>query len=473
MLKKHGKFLKILITVVILLVVSLSNYTISLKQDGFFPSHISVLKGTSIAWVNRDDQSHWPASDNHPTHTQYPSKEKGCFGSALDACKGLRKGESYSFTFDKVGTWGIHDHLFHSHTMTVKVYNNYLDLLKGKLSELFNHRSSSKDVYTLSDVIEKCLQNQDRTKQILCYKENLRGLIQSEGISQLMKKLEEDFKKNDSAGSGGITRCHDIAHAIGQAGISITKDPKTVLTQCSDLCTSGCYHGAVEQYVQHTSSDTFLANLNNLCSSEACFHGLGHGLASIAQFDLQKSLQFCDRLDSENAKRNCGFGVFMELYEPSSFNPIPLSIPENLLAFCSDLSGVYLNVCYRNIGNYELVRTRDIKKAFNICDKIPKDYGRDCRLALGQATYFNSQGKAEYIISTCKNVLGDQFKDCIDGSLMSGVSSDPLARHGFEICSQVDDSIKTHCYQFLGSHIESVYGQEVRQKLCQGTCDNI
>ena len=44
----------------------------------------------------------WIASDPHPVHTAYPG-----FDSHTD----IGAGESFSFTFDKVGSWGYHNHL--------------------------------------------------------------------------------------------------------------------------------------------------------------------------------------------------------------------------------------------------------------------------------------------------------------------------------------------------------------------------
>jgi hypothetical protein len=32
-------------------------------------------------------------------------------GATFDACKGFLRGEGWSFTFNKIGTWEYHDHL--------------------------------------------------------------------------------------------------------------------------------------------------------------------------------------------------------------------------------------------------------------------------------------------------------------------------------------------------------------------------
>lgn len=96
-------------------------YTIIINSDsGYSPSTITVKKGETVTWKNESAQETWPASAMHPTHAVYPIKG-GCIGSTFDACKGFKKGESWSFTFDAVGTWKYHDHLNPSHFGTIIV----------------------------------------------------------------------------------------------------------------------------------------------------------------------------------------------------------------------------------------------------------------------------------------------------------------------------------------------------------------
>lgn len=95
--------------------VSINN-VIEITSSGFTPQTLTVSKGDTVTWINKDTEKHWPASAVHPTHTVYPgssiekcgtSEEKNIF----DACHGLAQGESFSFTFNEVGSWGYHDHL--------------------------------------------------------------------------------------------------------------------------------------------------------------------------------------------------------------------------------------------------------------------------------------------------------------------------------------------------------------------------
>jgi len=84
-------------------------YVIEITSEGFSPSPLTVTQGSTVTWINKDANEHWPASAMHPTHAIYP-ESGGCIGSKFDACKGLKEGESWSFTFNEKGTWNYHDH---------------------------------------------------------------------------------------------------------------------------------------------------------------------------------------------------------------------------------------------------------------------------------------------------------------------------------------------------------------------------
>lgn len=76
--------------------------TINMTEDGFVPDEIKITKGTKVTFKNSDKFYHWPASDLHPSHSQY---------SDFDPRRTIEPGESWSFVFDKVGEWGMHDHI--------------------------------------------------------------------------------------------------------------------------------------------------------------------------------------------------------------------------------------------------------------------------------------------------------------------------------------------------------------------------
>jgi len=111
---------------------STKTYTIEITSSGFSPKELTINKGDSVTWINKDSKERWPASAMHPTHTVYPGVEYDQPGSyagseacitkgnakegAFDPCKGLAKEELWTFTFNQIGSWNYHDHL---------VSNNY------------------------------------------------------------------------------------------------------------------------------------------------------------------------------------------------------------------------------------------------------------------------------------------------------------------------------------------------------------
>ena len=89
---------------------------IEITSSGFTPSELTISRGETVTWVNKDTEEHWPASAIHPTHQAYPGSGIEKCGTSeqnmiFDACHNLTPGESFSFTFNEVGTWNYHEHL--------------------------------------------------------------------------------------------------------------------------------------------------------------------------------------------------------------------------------------------------------------------------------------------------------------------------------------------------------------------------
>lgn len=85
-------------------------YEVEIKDNSFVPASLTIKKGDTIVWVNKMSKPSWPASALHPTHAVYPVPG-GCISSLFDACRGLKQGETFVFTFNISGAWKYHDHL--------------------------------------------------------------------------------------------------------------------------------------------------------------------------------------------------------------------------------------------------------------------------------------------------------------------------------------------------------------------------
>lgn len=100
--------------------------TVDYTDSGFSPNAVTINRGDTVVFENKSSSSFWPASNNHPTHTLYDgtSLQQHCAsptGDTFDACGGIPPGGSWSFTFNKSGTWNYHNHLRASDTGTIIV----------------------------------------------------------------------------------------------------------------------------------------------------------------------------------------------------------------------------------------------------------------------------------------------------------------------------------------------------------------
>ncbi len=111
-------------TVIPTLVVSKN--IITYTDSGYTPNTITIKKGETVTWKNESSVSMWIASAVHPTHKVYPSTDAAACGTQtllpmFDACAGVVAGQSWSFQFNYVGTWGFHNHARSSHTGKIVV----------------------------------------------------------------------------------------------------------------------------------------------------------------------------------------------------------------------------------------------------------------------------------------------------------------------------------------------------------------
>lgn len=78
-------------------------HVIEMTAVGFVPANLTIKKGDTVEFVNKDTRDWWPASGIHPTHELCPG---------FDSLRGLKPGERYSFTFNEArGLCPMHDHL--------------------------------------------------------------------------------------------------------------------------------------------------------------------------------------------------------------------------------------------------------------------------------------------------------------------------------------------------------------------------
>ena len=80
---------------------SVAPTVIVLGNNGFSPNSITVQQGETVLFKTTRNDAFWPASNDHPTHGIYPE---------FDPRRPIAANESWSFVFEKAGTWKFHNH---------------------------------------------------------------------------------------------------------------------------------------------------------------------------------------------------------------------------------------------------------------------------------------------------------------------------------------------------------------------------
>jgi len=89
---------------------------VTYSANGFTPATFEINKGDTVTFANQSGGQMWVASGPHPAHTNYSdtTREQHCPDTAdtsFDQCTAVAAGQSYSFTFQKTGTWKYHNHV--------------------------------------------------------------------------------------------------------------------------------------------------------------------------------------------------------------------------------------------------------------------------------------------------------------------------------------------------------------------------
>ena len=396
-------------------------FRVEITDNGFVPDNVTISQGTTVNFVNTGEKNHWPASNFHPTHTLYP-EPSGCIGSKLDACKGLKMGEVFSFQFNKVGTWPMHDHLFPGLVMIIKVTNQAMSSLN------FKSLDYGQELKTI-----KALAENDPAKA--------------------WSYLKENFVVNDRV----IGNAHEFAHIVGNKAYA--KFGLDGIKICDQTFAYGCFHGVTEAMLLKEGLKN-VKSIEDQCLEEfppsksqgftGCIHGTGHGIYTWEGSDVKKSLTDCDIL-TEGNRQYCYDGVFMENSENQKFEA------SDPWKFCSDLDKRY----YLNCARYQSIvffGTGGSKNSLQIvgqyCFKGPSDILKNtCYESLGFYVAQSSLGDSNEIWKDCQTMPDNNgLSLCTLGAAKETI----FQKYGDwktasnKLCQKLDDPYKKSCFQGLG-----------------------
>jgi len=230
-----------------------------------------------------------------------------------------------------------------------------------------------------------------------CYEEYLIELLKTQGADVAIPQMGR-FE----TGSPTVkVYCHGIAHTLGHAGYEHYGSLSEALSHGTMDCFAGYFHGAIE--VALPEAEDYSVMVRDACSGMSgrdgefkfyqCVHGLGHGVTSFRQYDVEGALADCDLLHTAWQRESCWGGVFMENIDSKFVTAMGyerqgrLQDDESDFWPCLSVAEGYRPPCLRMITARILPKhNRDFSYAREACDNLTnqtyrtycfESYGRD------------------------------------------------------------------------------------------------
>ncbi|GEM_PF-506482 len=469
------KFTLLVFSLVLPNIVSAGQITtvvIQMTDQGLHPKHVQIGRGTTIFFVNTGKYTHWPASNNHPSHEVYPE---------LDAKETIAPGASWRFTFEKSGTWKIHDHLNPGFEAVVTVVDksptpndqhteaeasvsgNWLN----KIIAFFGGLSSpppntSKptiapaldDPSVVADSLKFACTDKDASN-FDCYKKYYKARVRFDGIAAAF----EDAKRREKTNAYARSMCHPIVHVIGHAAVKQFDSVASAFKQGDDHCWSGYYHGVMEGIIARIGRDKLPQQIATICSEIPgkesysfdfynCIHGLGHGVMAANGIELFDSLELCAKLTGSWEKSSCYSGVYMEnvMVDYRGQHTKYLK-SEDPVYPCNAVENQYKNDCFMMQTSYMLkIVAGDFKKVFEICASVEDGYRNTCYQSLGRDAASRSSNGVLATKTSCDLGIDIEAKtNCIIGASKNFVSALHDDQRANSLCNAIDADIKSTC----------------------------
>lgn len=438
---------------------------IELRDYGFFPEEITIEKGETVTFISRREIPFWPASDDHPEHAIYPE---------FDAKKAVNPGEAWSFTFDKIGSWGFHDHL-----------GAYYSTDRGVIHVVREGESAGDFPLPSYAKVRDCGEEQDTRK---CWIGNLKATLLEEGMASAFNLLSDYYDKYPEFANN----CNDITHYLGGFAFRVYKDnKKQIVTPEVVLCNGGFVHGFMEvwfhNYPKKEEVIGFCRYVEDKLGEEkphaiyACYHGLGHGVYhsylisdwSQFAFQLEPSIEVCEKTDHID---NCLDGMFNAVsmdYYLARYKY--LDEKEDPLKYCEGLDE-YKWECYDGLaGIYLWGGEGDLSDIYDVVSKIEDDeLARASLQTLVQIYSFKKISSDDHseIVEFCHSLRESLTQPCLRSYVTGLVEQGRPGEEyigGFSFCEEfgLSQEERDYCYTYTTDYSLTYYSKEEKGKVCE------
>jgi hypothetical protein len=281
--------------------------------------------------------------------------------------------------------------------------------------------------------------------------------VQEGGPGLALRHLGDLAKRDTALKALG----HVYAHQVGQYALRWHDWDPGVYAECTPQFESGCYHGLIEAYRNHTPV-LDQAELGRLCdrivgsatpevARRECAHGLGHGLWFHLHGAYREALSHCDQLTSPTAQDECRDGVFMQRAgSAGTHTHNGSSVPAMVGLNCAQEPARYRHACWHYQGRL-FVAARGYPNAFAECDAAA-DFVSVCYWGLGKwiaGEVRSAGGSDEQIITLCGQGRSAMLGACLAGAAENLVDENWTTERAERLCRASPNGGKAACYAKL------------------------
>jgi plastocyanin len=427
--------------------------TVHVTEEGFEPESVKILAGDTVLFENSGQDAHWPASDDHPTHTVY---------SEFDPLVPVEPGTTWSFTFDKPGAWKYHDHQSPGLRGEVVVLEN--DGFLASMRGFFLNAYEATAAIFASEGGESAAEEDKEDRQLSGerYEEVKDGyvtLVRDEDPRAALSRLRDEIETDDAVARS----CHALVHDVGRESYEKYQDFGEAMKYQDEICNSGYLHGIIE--ARFSESEDVFADMETMCDeyppesslSWQCYHGLGHGLMYYTANDLPRSLDMCDAFDGDFARSTCSNGLFMENFSADQKLHLSEYLKENDPLYpCAEQAERHKANCYLYAPTYFLsLNEGDYAGALKSCDAAEEAFRRACARGVGAQTMKENINDPKLVESACEDGRPEQVEPCVKGLVSLYISHHGSPEPARELCGRLESSNRQACYDSIESHVRS------------------
>jgi len=312
--------------------------------------------------------------------------------------------------------------------------------------------------------------------------EELTAVIKQFGVTAVMADIVEKSQ------GGSIFDCHQEAHHIGRAEYAVEKEK--AFGSCDASCHSGCYHGAMETFLNEKGTANLAENIGEICESFAtnfgifeCLHGVGHGILAFVNYDMPFAIDECNKLEDSFAQTSCYGGVFMENiitgqglgavkdHDTKWLNQTDPYFPCN--GIDQDFALQYQ--CYQMQTSWMLTLSGyDFAHVATECLQVPrKDMTAICFKSLGRDAAGYTLRDPARILELCNYAPKENgyYEECLSGGLNVIIDfwGPALEHQATELCRLTKDMYKKTCYTILANRLPNLFSDiEKQTRICNG-----